>query len=145
MTVIGITAASGDAVMEMVIFTAEELIFEQRIGHNIRVERDEDLSNAQNSDPGKTFPGGPSYLLRGKVIPALITCSKKGSITSGILELTFEHQDQLGVYTRTPELELFPLFDAHDSILQVPFLKYINDPAHKWIFCIGLPNGIHKW
>jgi hypothetical protein len=37
------------------------------------------------------------------------------------------------------------LFDAHDSRLQVPFLRYVNDEDHKWKFCIGLPNGTGKW
>ncbi len=33
----------------------------------------------------------------------------------------------------------------HDSWLQVPFLKYVNDDSHKWKVCIGLPNGTGKW
>ena len=37
------------------------------------------------------------------------------------------------------------LFDAHDSRLQVPFLRYVNDEDHKWKVCIGLPNGTGKW
>ena len=37
------------------------------------------------------------------------------------------------------------LFDAHDSRLQVEFLQYVNSPDHLWQFCIGLPNGTHKW
>ena len=44
-----------------------------------------------------------------------------------------------------PNLQSFALFDAHDSRLQVSFLRYINDPTHRWTFCIGLSNGTHKW
>ena len=145
MTVIGLTAASGDPVMAIIIFAAEELTFEQRMGHDIRVPFDEDVPIRANSGPGKTFPGGPTCIFRGKVIPALITCNTKGSITSEILKHAFERLDNLDVFPRTPQLNPFALFDAHDSRLQLPFLRYINDPSHKWTFCIGLPNGTHKW
>ena len=145
MTVIGLTAASGDAVMVIIIFAVEELTFEQQMGHGICVPFNEEVSIAKNSGPGKTLPGGLSCTFRGKVIPALITSSKKGSITSEILKHAFERLDQLGIYACTPELTPFALFDAHDSRLRVPFLRYINEQLHKWVFCIGLPNGTHKW
>ena len=128
---IGLTAASGDAVMAIIIFAAEELTFEQRMGHDIRALFDETKPIAANSGPGKTFPGDPSCTFRGKVVPALITSSKKGSITSDILKAAFQRLDELGVYTRTPFLNPFALFDAHDSRLQVPFLRYINSPLHR--------------
>ena len=114
------------------------------MGHDIRVPFDQGLLIAENSGPGKTFSGGSSCTFRGKVIPALITASTKGSITSEILKHAFERLDQLNIYPRTPQLTPFALFDAHNSRLQVPFLRYINDPSHKWIFCIGLPNGTNK-
>lgn len=84
-------------------------------------------------------------VFRGKEIPGLITCSPKGSISSSILETAFARLDDLGVYKRTPSLKPFALFDAHDSCLNVPFLRYVDDPTHQWVFCIGLPNGTHKW
>ena len=37
-TLIGLTAASGDDVMCIIIFAGEELTFEQKMGHGIRVE-----------------------------------------------------------------------------------------------------------
>ena len=144
-TLIGLTAASGDAVMAIMIFTGEELSFEQRMGHDIRVEFDENKTITDNSGPGKTFPGGPTCLFRGKTIPALICCTKKGSITSEILRTALERLDELGVYERTPDRKPMALFDAHDSRLQIPLLRYINNPVTQWIFCIGLPNGTHKW
>ena len=64
----------------------------------------------------------------GKEMPALITYSPKSSISSSILRTAFARLDDLGVYGRTPSLKPFALFDAHDSRLQVPFLRYINDP-----------------
>jgi len=144
-TAIGLTAASGDPVMAIVIFATKELSFIQRMGHDIMVDYDNTVSVTENSGVGKSFPGGPTCLFRGKEIPALITCSPKGSISSSILRTAFERLDDLGVYERTPTLRPFALFDAHDSRLQVPFLRYINDPLHPWTFCIGLPNGTHKW
>ena len=35
MSVIGLTAASGDPIMVIIIFAAEELTFEQIMGHDI--------------------------------------------------------------------------------------------------------------
>ena len=91
----------------------------------------------------KSFHGGPSCIFRGVSVPALIACSPKGSITSEILTAAFRRLDNLNMYRRTPTLNPFALFDAHDSRLQVPFLRYINTPASRWVFCIGLPNGTH--
>jgi hypothetical protein len=52
----------------------------------------------------------------------------------------------LGLYKRVPGGPIpFVLFNAHDSQLQVPFLRYVNDEEHKWKVCIGLPNGTGKW
>ena len=145
MTVIGLTAASSDAVMVIIIFAVEELTFEQQMGHDIRPPFNELDSIAENSDPGKRFPGGPLCNFCGKVVPALITSSKKGLITSNILQHAFGRLDQLGIYARTPDVTLFALFNTHDSRLQVPSLKYINEELHQWAFCIGLPNGTNKW
>ena len=144
-TLIGLTAASGDPVMCIMIFAGEELTFEQRMGDDIRVAYDAAKSVTQNSGRGKRFPGAPTCFFRGKTIPPLVTCSKKGCITSEILMTALKRLDDLGVYKRTETLTPMGLFDAHDSRLQVPFLRYINDESHLWRFCIGLPNGTHKW
>ena len=37
------------------------------------------------------------------------------------------------------------LFGTHVSQLQVPFLRYVNNPSHLQKFCVGLLHGIHKW
>ena len=84
-----------------------------------------------------------SCMFRGVLVPALVTCTSRGGITSDILTAAFKRLDDLGVYQRTSNLKPFALFDAHDSRLQVPFLRYINTPPHRWIFCIGLPDGTH--
>jgi len=115
------------------------------MGHDIRVPYDKHGSVSENSGAGKIFPSGPCCAFRGKLTPALVTCSKKGSITLDILKSAFERLDKSNIYKRTTTLKPFALFDAHDSRLQVPFLWYINNPLRPWILCIGLPNGTHKW
>jgi hypothetical protein len=144
-TVIGLTAASGDPVMCIVIFAGEELTYEQRMGHDIRAGFDNGGSISENSRPRKAFPRAPTCNFRGKNVPALIACSPKGSITSEILREALERMDALGLYERVPGGPIpFVLIDAHDSRLQVPFLRYVNDEEHKWKVCIGLPNGTGK-
>jgi len=123
LTVIGLTAANGDAVMVIIIYTAEEINFEQRMGHDIHISLDDDLTIAKNSGPGKTFPGRLCCNFRGKRIPALITSNSKGYIMSSILVASFRRLDDPGVYSCSPILHPFALFDAHDSRLQVPFLR----------------------
>ena len=131
--------------MAIVIFAADELSFKQRMGEGIRAEYDETKSAHENSSPGEKNLGGPTCKFRGKVIPALVTSSPKGSITSEIIKTVFARLDSLGVYEQTPVPNPVAIFDAYDSRLQVPFLRYINCPNHLWKFCIGLPNGTNKW
>lgn len=51
LTGIELTAASGDAVITIIIFAAEELTFEQRMGHDICIPFNNDLTIAKNSGP----------------------------------------------------------------------------------------------
>jgi hypothetical protein len=39
----------------------------------------------------------------------------------------------------------FLLLNGHHSWVGLPFLKYINDDAHKWKVCIGVPYSTHLW
>ena len=87
--------------MAVIIFAAKELTFAQRMGHDIRAVHDESKSVTENSGPEKTWPGAPTCLFRGKEVPALITCTKKGSITSEILKLVFKRLDDLNLYDRS--------------------------------------------
>ena len=103
--------------MCIMIFAGEELTFEQRMGDDIRATYDTTKSVTQNSGRGKRFPGAPTCFFCGKTIPPLVTCSKKGSITSEILTTALKRLDDLGVYKRTATLTPMGLFDAHDSRL----------------------------
>jgi hypothetical protein len=59
-TLIGLTAASGEAVMCIIIFAAEELSYGQRMGHDIQADYNIEGSVRDNSGPGKAFPGAPT-------------------------------------------------------------------------------------
>jgi hypothetical protein len=37
------------------------------------------------------------------------------------------------------------ILDGHGSRMRLPFLKYINDPTHPWVVCLGVPYGTHIW
>ena len=50
--------------------------------------------------------------------------------------------DSFDIFPRIPGGPLpFLLLDGHGSRLQLPFLRYTNNPYHPWIVCLGLPNG----
>lgn len=154
-TSIGLTAATGEPVMSVIIFAAEKIDARIKLGFDLRAENpyDENLDWEHQKGPGKAFPGAPTCTFRGKKIPPLVTCTPSGSITSEILQKVFKRLDDLGVYER---VEGGPspcgLFDAHDSRLQLPFLRYINEKVPygselrpRWRFTIGLPNATHVW
>ena len=97
---------------------------------------------------GKELPGFPVCKFRGKLIPSLICIPPKGSISSNILTEALKNLDQLNVFEQrqhgpTP----FGLLDGRGSILQLPFLEYINSTRpnglRNWIQTLGNPNIIY--
>ena len=72
------------------------------MGRNIRVPFDTSKSVTENSEPGNTFLGEPTCSFRVKIVPDLIACSKKGSITSDILQRTFQDLINLVFTSRHP-------------------------------------------
>ena len=57
-----------------------------------------------------------------------------------------ERMDIFDLFPRIPGGPLpFLLLDGHGSRLQLPFLRYTNDPDHPWIVCLGLPNRTALW
>ena len=117
--------------MCILILAAEELLFEQRIGHDIRVLFDDTKSASNNFGPGTRYPGGPFYIFHGVVFPDLVASSTKEITTSSILTAIFKGLYVLEIYCHTPTLKTFALFDAHVSRLQVPLLRYINIPTSR--------------
>ncbi|CAJ1966096.1 unnamed protein product [Cylindrotheca closterium] len=151
-TVMGLTAASGDPVMCIVIIAGKELGVQDYMGFDHQAESPYDGSKTleENAGPGMALPEAPECVFRGKKVPGMIAVSPKGSMTSDILKKALKTLDDLGVYPRTLNGPTpMCLFDGHDSRLQIPFLEYINsyDPFGKpmWRVCIGLPNGTAKW
>jgi len=145
-TTLGFTSGNGKPVLCAIIFAAETLSVEDRLGIDIFAKCNGQMFSEENFGPGKYFPGGPKCKFNGCDIPCYVTASPKGSITSVILADMLKWIDDIGVYPRekngpTP----FLLLDGHGSRLELPFLQYVNDPAHKWIVCIGVPNGTSVW
>lgn len=151
-TVMGLTAATGDPVMCIVIMSGHELGVADSLGfdHQARYPYDSTKSLEENRGKDKALPGLPSCFFRGKEIPGLLACTPKGSMTSEILQQIHKRLDDLNVFPRTP-IGPTPmvLYDGHDSRLQVEFLSYVNKPNEfgnpMWKACIGLPNGTAKW
>ena len=53
--------------------------------------------------------------------------------------------DHLGVVDRKDGLKPFLLLDGHGSRFELQFLRYINNPTHEWVTCIGVPYGTALW
>ena len=99
-----------------------------------------------NSGYGKRFPGEPKCYFQGKEVPVFICCSPKGRIKSELLKEMLERMDSFDIFPCIPGGTLpFILLDGHGSRLQLPFLRYTNDPDHPWILSLGLPNGTALW
>ena len=99
----------------------------------------------KNKGPGKRFPGGPSCKHNGKEIPCFCAWSEKGSMTTEILTRILETLDHLQVFDRSRGIKPFLMLDGHGSRYGIPFLRYINNDAHLWVACIGVPYGTSLW
>ena len=145
----GFTAGNGQPVLCAIIFAGQSLSVEERLGVDLFAplpNEENGLFHRLNYGRGIYFPGGPKCTFRGHEIPCYITTSPKGSIISEILKDILMYIDKIGVFPRnkgspTP----FLLLDGHGSRLELPFLSYVNNPAHKWVVCIGVPNGTSLW
>ena len=146
-TVLGFTAATGEAVMCAIIFAGSYTTQKLQLGTDIQAPLvDGEESVRGNYGAGKRYPGGPSCSFRGKIVPPFICCSPKGGITSELLKQMLQRMDELELFPRTlggpiPFIQL----DGHGSRLQLPFLRYILTPATEWRACIGVPNGTAAW
>ena len=98
-----------------------------------------------NSLPGEAMQGGPKCKINGKTVPCFVGASPNSSITSTLLAKMLESFDTIGVFDRSDGVLPFLLLDGHQSRVQLPFLKYINDEAHRWIVCLGVPYCTHLW
>ena len=145
-TVLGFTAASGEAVMCAVIFAAKSFRHEWRTGFDPFAEwvgEEEDI--ALNCGDDKPYPFGPSCLFKGKKVPCYCCCSESGSINGTILKDMLAYLDSLDIFDRSTGLNPFLILDGHGSRFEFDFLEYINKAEHKWNVNIGLPYGTSYW
>ena len=148
-TMIGLTSFSGEPVMCVLIIEGKLPNGSIESGVDITINPDGQVTDKdfiiKNSGAGKYFPGGPECLYRGKKVPALVRWHESASITSDILVDMLKTLDQLGVIPRDDNVKPLILLDGHRSRLELPFLKYVNDPEDHWIACIGVPYGTALW
>jgi len=86
-TLLGFTNAKGKPVLCTIIFASETIIAKETLGFDIFAEVKGDLSDIKsNYGPGKVYPGAPKCSISGKEVPAFISCTSKGSITSELLK-----------------------------------------------------------
>jgi hypothetical protein len=152
-TVLCFTNGLGVPVMCAVLMKSTKEISEiplsWRLGIDIRKQAETgetrvDIFNA-NFGEGKVMPGGPVCTYNGVEMPCFIGSSPNASITSELLAAMLETMDQRNLFDRTDGKRPFLLLDGHQSRVRLPFLRYINDEAHPWMVCLGVPYGTHLW
>jgi hypothetical protein len=78
-------------------------------------------------------------------MPCCVSSSPKASITSTLLVDMLKELEKQCLFDHSSGKPPFLLLDGYHSRTRNPFLKYINDDAHKWMVCIGVPYAIHLW
>jgi hypothetical protein len=141
------TAASGDPVMCMIIFTAKVFKDEWRTGVDPFVEWIAEPNYLLKTVViERVYPFGPSCFFKGKHIPCFCCHSESGSITGHLLTEMLKCIDSLQVFDRENSgLNPFLILDGHGSRFDLEFLKYINAHPTKWNVNIGLPYGTSCW
>ena len=100
-----------------------------------------------NTGKGKTFLGGPEYIINGITMLCLITQAEKGSIISKILTAILGKVDQFNIYKRkTGGPTLILIVDSYSSSLQTPFLVYQSksDTISRYLWCVVLAFQIYQ-
>ena len=130
-----------------VIFASQTLTVEERLGIDIFPPSLTETGTTLfgNYGKGRYSPGGPTCIYRGCKIPCYVTATPKGSITSEVPRNMLKRIDQTGVFLRLPGPTSFLPLDGNGSRIELPFISYVNDPMHKWVVCIGVPNGTSLW
>ena len=149
-TLIGLTVLTCEPIMCILIIEGKRPNPSIEAGIDIRVTPTGSFSDSdfiwKNCGNSKFFPGGPECTFRGNKVPAFIRWHGSASITSEILVRTDVAKfDALDLFPRTDKVKPFLLLDGHGSQLQLPFLKYINNPKDNWVVCIGVPYGTALW
>ena len=143
----GFTNGLGQPVCCVIIIAAAQVTAKDIMGLQPWVQTigDPSVNIEDNSHgPNKYYPYGPTCSVGGRSIPAVVTCSESGSITSNILMDVLQHIDRCLSWDRT-EATPFLLLDGHGSRFELPFLDYVNSEETKWTVCIGVPYGTNLW
>jgi hypothetical protein len=154
-TVLGLTAATGEPILCVVIFASDNkhgvLVSDWAEGIDIRVlpERDENgeiCLEEVNFGNGKYFPCGPICNFRGKQLKYLPLASPSGGITGELLLEIMRWLDDNNVYERGPGLPIpFLVVDGHNSRWDPDFVDYITNPDHEWKLNFGIPHATSYW
>lgn len=156
-TVLGVTSLSGEPVLCVVIIAGKkgELPIATGLDWSVLDEEfDDNIEDGKqfeyfqnNRGEGNLFPEGPVCNYKGKDIPCFVAFSEGGGMDGHILTNIFRHLDELEVFKEDREQGYTPfvLLDGHQSRFELEFLKYINDPDHRWNTCIGVPYGTSLW
>jgi hypothetical protein len=151
-TVLCFTSAVGDPVMAAVILKSSKNIADIPISWKLGIDVTKVIDGTTtyelfdaNYGEGKTLPSGPTCMYNGKNLPCFVGCSPCASITSEMLAAMLEEMDKREVFDCSNGILPTLLLDRHQSRMQTPFLNYANNPAHKWIICLGVPYGTHIW
>ncbi len=139
-TVLPFMSGTGEPVLCAIIFKSEQHISEIPVSWKTGI----DLTVDDADNIKKVAAGGPTCNYLGKEIPCFHGTSPKASITSELLADMLKFLDTLGVYDRSIARP-FLLLDGHHSRMMLPFLKYVNNPGHKWYTCFGVPYATHIW
>ncbi len=146
-TVLGFTNALGEPVCCVIIIAAAEVRAKDIMGLQpwATTIGDPSINFEDNSHgPNKYYPYGPTCIVKGRSVPAVVTYSESGSITSDILMQVLKHLDTNLCFDRTEAMP-FLLLDGHGSRFELPFLEYVNSADTKWTVCIGVPYGTNLW
>jgi hypothetical protein len=149
-TVLAFISATGHAIMCAIIMkTVADLPISWKLVIDISKEKEtgEALLEVYNNNlqTGMSI-GGPRCIYLGKTIPCFVCLSPNASITSELLAKMLSTIDEAGVFVRNEEVGI-PSFSSTATTVEtrLPFLNYINDPAHLWKVCIGVPYATHMW
>jgi hypothetical protein len=152
-TILPFTSGSGEAVCCVIIFQhkEEEVPATWKTGIDITVKnplRNEkgEIDLELNLGERKYYPEGPKCKYRGKEVDCLTFASESGGITGAILVKILEYFDTLQLFERYEGGPIPMLIvDGHQSRLDPAFVSYINDPAHEWRVCLGVPYATVLW
>ena len=148
-TLLGLTLLNGAPLMCVMIFAGKRRNAMVELGIDPFADDVGEVTDLdyimKNKGPGKKFPGGPTCYHNGIAIPCFCAWSEKGSMTTEILTRILETLDYLEVFDRSTGINPYLMLDGHGSRMGLLFLRYINNPAHLWIACIGVPYGTSLW